>query len=154
MEELTIKFSKKLCEPFTASNGREMMRIRIPNVDPADKTPWAQFVLRASQVHDNKYGKGFWAKLPVDGETLVSKPYVAGEKDGKRVWENDTRSVPNTELKTMVEAYKTRGRENQDHHEPKEDRESAVGRLGAAKKEAGSRVPSRPTRTKPAQMEK
>ena len=79
MEELTIKFSKKLCEPFTASNGREMMRIRIPNVDPADKTPWAQFVLRASQVHDNKYGKGFWAKLPVDGETLVSKPHVAGE---------------------------------------------------------------------------
>jgi hypothetical protein len=105
-------------------------------------------------VHENKYGKGLWAKLPVDGETLVSKPYVAGEKDGKRVWENDTRSVPNTELKTMVEAYKTRGRENQDHHEHKEDRESAVGRLGAAKKEAGSRVPSRPTRTKPAQMEK
>ena len=51
-----------------------------------------------------------------------------------RVWKNDTRSVPNTELKKMVEAYKTKGRENQDQHEPKEDRESAVGRLGAAKK--------------------
>ena len=46
-EEVTIKFGKGLAEPFQSKDGREFMKIRIPNQDPADKTPWASFVLPA-----------------------------------------------------------------------------------------------------------
>ena len=38
-EEVTIKFGKGLAEPFQSKDGREFMRIMIPNQDPADKTP-------------------------------------------------------------------------------------------------------------------
>ena len=41
-EEVTIKFGKGLAEPFQSKDGREFMRITIPNQDPADKTPWAR----------------------------------------------------------------------------------------------------------------
>ena len=36
-EEVTIKFGKGLAEPFQSKDGREFMRITIPNQDPADK---------------------------------------------------------------------------------------------------------------------
>ncbi|MBR3188350.1 MAG: hypothetical protein IKF59_09960, partial [Lachnospiraceae bacterium] len=39
-EEVTIKFGNGLAEPFQSKDGREFMRITIPNQDPADKTPW------------------------------------------------------------------------------------------------------------------
>lgn len=57
-EEVTIKFGKGLAEPFQSKDGREFMRITIPNQDPTDKTPWASFVLPAKAVHENQYGKG------------------------------------------------------------------------------------------------
>ena len=142
MEELTIKFGKGLCTPFTSKSGVDMMRIRIPNEDPADKSPWAQFVLRANQVHENKYGKGLWATLPVDGTTTVTKAYVIGESDGKKVWGNNERTVTNSELKAMVEVYKTR------------DRASAVDQLSEAKKEAGAKSSGKSSRSKKTQLEK
>ena len=49
MEEVTIKFGKGLAEPFQSKDGREFMRISIPNQDPSDKTPCASFVLPARQ---------------------------------------------------------------------------------------------------------
>ena len=54
-------------EPFTAKDGREMLKIVIPNADRSDHTPWASFVLPAKAVHENQYGKGLWAKVPADG---------------------------------------------------------------------------------------
>ena len=40
-EEVTIKFGKGLVgKPFTTKNGKECVGIKIPNADPADKTPW------------------------------------------------------------------------------------------------------------------
>ena len=116
-EEVTIKFGKGLAEPFQSKDGREFMKIRIPNQDPADKTPWASFVLPAKAVHENQYGKGLWAKIPADGSTTVTKPVQVGEADGKRIWEDQKTAVPNRELKARVEAYKSR------------DRESALGKL-------------------------
>ena len=53
-EEVTIKFGKGLAEPFTSKDGKEFMRITVPNQDPADKTPWASFVLPAKAVHENQ----------------------------------------------------------------------------------------------------
>ena len=73
-EEVTIKFGKGLAEPFQSKDGREFMKIRIPNQDPADKTPWVSFVLPAKAVHENQYGKGLWAKIPADGTIVVTKP--------------------------------------------------------------------------------
>ncbi len=66
----------------------------IPNRDPDDKTPWASFVLKALQVHENKFGKGLWAKLSADEHVTVSKSVAAGVENGETVWNNEKRSVP------------------------------------------------------------
>ena len=112
MEEISIKFGKGLAEPFTGKDGKEYMKILIPNADKGDHTPWASFVLTAKSVHENKYGKGLWAKIPADGTTTVTKAVQIGEQDGKRLWENQKTAVPNRKLKARVEAYKERGRES------------------------------------------
>ena len=108
-EEVTIKFGKGLTEPFQSKDGREFVRIHIPNQDPEDKTPWASFVLPAKAVHENHYGKGLWAKIPADGATMVTKPVLRGvDQTGKNIWQDVKTKVPNNELKEMVEAYKAR----------------------------------------------
>ena len=62
-EELTIKFGKGLVgKPFTAKTGKECVSIKIPNPDPADKTPWESIVVGANHVHEDKFGKGMWMK--------------------------------------------------------------------------------------------
>ena len=127
IEEITLHFGKGTTEPFTTKDGKEMMRITIPNQDRNDHTPWASFVLPAKAVHENQYGKGLWAKIPVDGTTTVTKPYLAGQKDGKNIWENEKRAVPNRELKSIVEFYKS------------QSRDSVLGQLG--EKKASDRKP-------------
>ena len=108
-EEISIKFGKGLAEPFTAKDGREFMRISIPNQDPSDKTRWSSFVLPAKSVHENHFGKGLWAKIPADGATIVTKPVLQGvDQTGKNIWQDVKTRVPNNELKEMVEAYKAR----------------------------------------------
>lgn len=132
MEEISIKFGKGLAEPFIAKNGKEYMRIDIPNADANDHTPWASFVLPAKAVHENQYGKGLWAKIPADGTTLVSKSVNKGkDAQGKPLWETQKTKVPNVELKAMVESYKTKSRE------------SVLGQLDRLKQDAESR-PSAP----------
>lgn len=112
MEEITIKFAKGLCgEPFMSKDGKELVRIQIPNADPNDHSPWQEFVLASKQVHENQYGSGLWAKIPAEGHTTVSRPFLAGQdENGRNVWEKRLRSVRNRELKEMVEFYKSRGR--------------------------------------------
>lgn len=111
-EEISIKFGKGLAQPFTSKDGKEYTQIKIPNRDPADKTPWASFVLPTRAVHENKFGKGLWAKIPADGTTVVSKPALRGQdENGKNIWQDEKIKVLNCDLKTMVEAYKTRSSE-------------------------------------------
>jgi len=130
VEEISLKFGKGLAEPFTAKDGKEYMRILIPNQDASDHTPWASFVLPAKSVHENQFGKGLWAKIPADGHTTVTKPERVGTReDGKGIWEDRKSFVPNRELKGMVEAYKSRDREAS-------DRESVIGKLDGMKQEA------------------
>ncbi len=139
-EEVTIKFGKGLAEPFQSKDGREFMRISIPNQDPADKTPWASFVLPANAVHENKYGKGLWAKIPADGTTVVTKPVLKGQDEqGKNIWEDQKTRVPNQELKSMVEAYKTRAPQARDQRAA-EPRESAREKLDALVKDTAAKV--------------
>ena len=107
IEEITLHFGKGTVKPFTAKDGREMLKIVIPNADRSDHTPWASFVLPAKAVHENQYGKGLWAKIPADGHTTLTKPYLAGQgEDGKNIWKDEKTTVSNRELKSMVEFYK------------------------------------------------
>jgi hypothetical protein len=106
MEELTIKFAKGLAEPFTSKDGKELMRIKIPNIDPNDHSPWMSFVLPAKAVHENQYGKGLWAKIPAEGSTTVSQSVKRGEEDGKAIWDRVDTVLSNKQLKGLVEAYK------------------------------------------------
>ena len=106
--EVTVKFGKGLVgEPFISKAGKQLVQVSIPNQSPNDHRPWQAFVVSPTMIHDNKYGKGVWMKLPEDGATKVSRPVVQEQgEDGKRVWGRESRVVPNTELKSMLEAYK------------------------------------------------
>lgn len=88
MDEVTIKFGKGLVgDPFTSKEGRELVEVRIPNVDAADSRPWESFVISPKMVHDNKFGKGVWMKLPEDGTTRLSRPVKDGvDESGKSIW--------------------------------------------------------------------
>ena len=145
-DEVAIKFGKGLAEPFTSKDGKEFMRITIPNQDPADKTPWASFVLPAKAVHENQYGKGLWAKIPAEGTTTVSKPTLQGQDEaGKNIWQDVKTEVPNRDLKAMVEAYKTRAPQEKGA----EHRESARDKLDALAKETAAKVSiDKPKKTK------
>ena len=102
-EEITIKFSDKLVgEPFRGNDGNEYQEISIPNRDAEDKSPWATFVLKSNQIHEDKYGSGMWAKIPSEGSTTIRKDFVTGEKDGKKLYDTEERKVPNAELKEML----------------------------------------------------
>ena len=110
--EIAIKFGKGLAQPFTGKDGTPYMRIKIPNADAKDKSPWQYFVVPAKAVHENQFGKGLWIKLPLHGSTTVSRDVRTGyDENGKGIYENQRRSVPNTELKTMVEFYKAQDRD-------------------------------------------
>ena len=68
-----------------------------PKVDRNREPPkcrWASFVLPAKAVHENQYGKGLWAKIPADGHTTLTKPYLAGQsEDGKIIWKDEKTTV-------------------------------------------------------------
>ena len=144
-EEVTIKFGKGLAEPIQSKDGRKFMRIMIPNQDQSDKTPWASFVLPAKAVHENQYGKGLWAKIPAEGHTTVTKPERTEGVDGEIVWENRKESVPNAELKEMVEAYKTRNPKAREAG----SRESAREKLDSLTKETAAKLSPEGRKAKP-----
>ena len=108
----------------------------LQKTDRTDTTPWASFVLKASQVHENKFGKGLWVKLPAGAHITVTKPVAVGVENGKTVWNNEKKSVSVPELKSMVEFYKEKGRD------------SVMGQLGDMKKTAGEKAQAQPARQK------
>lgn len=110
--EVTIKFGKGLVgEPFTSKSGKELVEVKIPNPDRGDSRPWESFVISPKVIHDNKFGKGVWMKLPEDGTTRLSRSVKTGmNENGMPVWGHETREVSNTELKSLLEAYKNKDR--------------------------------------------
>ena len=114
-KEITVKFAKGLLgDPFTAKNGKECVRISIPNSDPDDKRPWAYIVTAANHVHENKFGKGMWMKLPFDGQMKVFRSEITGQTpEGKNVYTKTEKTMPTWEIKSMLESYKTRAAENE-----------------------------------------
>ena len=134
MEEITLKFGKGCVgEPFMAKDGKEYVSILIPNKDEDDHRPWATFVARSNAVHDDKFGKGMWTKLPADGHTTIRRSVITGtDADGKRQWETQSTKVTNRELKGMVEFYKER------------NKTSVLDKLKEKKAEAAKMAESRP----------
>ena len=112
--QVTIKFGKGLIgRSFTSKSGVEMLQVKVPNRERTDKTPWETFAVPAKMIHDNQYGKGVWMKLPEDSTTKVSRSVPTGKDDmGRTIWQNTSRMVSNTELKSMMEAYKEQSRDS------------------------------------------
>lgn len=125
-KEITIKTAKGLVgEPFKAKDGKEYCEVKIPNKDENDKSPWKSFVVRASQIHDDKFGKGKWFKLPAEGTTTVSQSVITGQDEqGKNVYENQKERVTNSELKDMVEFYKDRDRNQEQEKAPFDEKKA------------------------------
>ena len=85
VKEISIKFGKGLVgTPFTSRSGKELVEVKIPNADPADKTPWASFVISPKMIHDNKFGKGVWLKIrpPASPSPLSSRRARMDRGDG------------------------------------------------------------------------
>ena len=113
-EKITITFSKKLAEPFVAKNGREMVRVKIPNVDRSDHRPWAGFVVPAEVLYENPSGKCMCYDLPAEGKTTVSRSVRKGkDENGKAIWKPEAEVVGKRTLKGMVESYKNRPEERE-----------------------------------------
>ena len=110
--EVNIKFGKGLVgEPFTSKSGKELVEVLIPNPDKTDDRPWESFVISPKMIHDNKFGKGVWMKLPENETTRLSRSVRTGVDDsGKTIWNRETREVTNTELKALMESYKEKSR--------------------------------------------
>ena len=110
--EVTIKFGRGLVgDPFASKSGKELVEVKIPNPDQSDSRPWESFVISPKMIHDNKFGKGVWVKLPEDGTTRLSRSVKTGmNENGMPVWGHETREVSNTELKSLLEAYKNKDR--------------------------------------------
>ena len=111
IEEITLKFGRGCVgEPFTAKDGKEYVSILIPNSDANDHRPWATFVARSNAVHEDKFGgKALWTKVPAEGHTTIRRSVAVGQDaEGNRIWETQSRKIPNKELKGMVEFYKDR----------------------------------------------
>lgn len=132
-KEITLKFGKGCVgEEFQGRDGNRYKEILVPNPDQNDHRPWQTFVVKANHVHEDKFGKGMWIKLPSEGYTTLRRPVVIGEKpDGKKEWGTEKTRVSNVDLKKMVEAYKER------------PRESVKGRLAEKKTEAAQKPAQR-----------
>ena len=148
-QTLTIKFAKGLVgEPFMSKGGKELVEITIPNSDPADKRPWQTFVLASRDVHEDKFGKGMWAKIPAEGHTTVQRQTRSNpEAEGPAAWTSEKTVVSNADLKKMVEFYKERPRESvKEKLEQKKEESSKEAKPPAAKtktKSSKSKAPER-----------
>ncbi len=146
-EELVIKFGKGLVgKPFMAKTGKECVGIKIPNADPADKTPWESIVVGANRVHEDKFGKGMWMKVSADGQTKVSRSIITGQdENGKNIWNDVKIQMPNKELKDRVEVYKTKSPQGRES----ETKESAREKLDALAKDTAEKLSADKPKSRP-----
>lgn len=160
-KEITIRFSKKLMDgPFEAKDGKSYVQVSIPNKDPEDKSPWASFILREGQVHENADGTKMWAAIPEDGITTLQRDVKTDtlNAEGKNIYKTQYRKVANKELKNMVESYRNRGRDGAEAPAKTENatekstksrasrardaKESVLGKLSVAKEAVSKKVQS------------
>ncbi len=160
IDEITLKFGKGCVgEAFQGKDGRAYREILIPNADENDKRPWQSFVVAANRIHDNKFGKGMWCKLPAEGHTTLKRSVYAGQdENGRSMWDKQYTKVSNRVLKEMVEAYKDKNRVKEASYDKESRRESYADKQCpresfkdklAAKKDELSLIPVGNRDTKP-----
>ena len=147
-KEITLKFGKGLVgDEFQGKDGNTYRQIMIPPNEET-KQPWQSFVVRTNQVHENQFGKGMWCKLPENGSTTVTKNIAKGvDENGKTIWENEKTKVSNKELKSMVEAYKTRDKA-QENNQEEAAKHSLKDKIEKKAKEASEKETKAPKKTK------
>ena len=103
--QITVSISSKfVSDPFTAKDGKEYVRVKIPNEDRNDKSSWASIVIPPEQVSKNEDTGRAELTLKADGySTLVKSEYKGHDEKGKAVFEQKKSKVSNAELKKRVE---------------------------------------------------
>lgn len=95
-EKETVKISANCVgNPFTSKTGAELVSVKVPNQDPADKSPWATFVVGADQVSDKDERNKVTLTLSANANISLKKTAVV---DGKNVQE-DAGKLTVSELK-------------------------------------------------------
>lgn len=95
-EKETVKISANCVgKPFTSNTGAELVSVKVPNQDPADKSPWATFVVGADQVSDKDERNKVTLTLSANASISLKKTAVV---DGKNVLE-DAGKLTVSELK-------------------------------------------------------
>lgn len=95
---------KLMTEPFTMQSGSSLVRIKIPNTDRNDKTPWASFVVNASDVKYTNDDKAT-ITLPKSGTHKIYKPIKVGiDQTGKGIYVNDKAVISNIDLKKKMDS--------------------------------------------------
>ena len=112
IEEVTLKISEGwVGNRFTSKSGKELVEVKIPNANREDKSPWPSFVTDPKRLHKNKFGTGLWMKIPKNAHTTLKRPMRIGtDSSGKGIYENRMGSIPNTELKSMIDAARRSAR--------------------------------------------
>lgn len=103
--QITVSISSKfVSDPFTAKDGKEYVRVKIPNEDRNDKSSWASIVIPPEQVSKNEDTGRAELTLKADGySTLVKSEYKGHDENGKAVFEQKKSKISNAELKKRVE---------------------------------------------------
>ena len=85
-KEITMKFGKGCVgEEFQGKDGISTRKYSFPIPIRMITDRGRLFVVKANHVHEDKFGKGMWIKLPAEGHTTLRRPVVVGEKpDGKK----------------------------------------------------------------------
>ena len=102
---LTVSISSKLIsEPFMAKDGNEYVRVRIPNENRNDKTPWASLVIPPGYVTKDENTGRSAIKIREDGySTLTKSEYKGNDANGKAIFSQSKSKVANRDIKNRVE---------------------------------------------------
>lgn len=104
-EKISFQVSASLVTDFEDKHGAKLSRVKMPNLNRDDPSPWKSFVIGQNErtVADN--GK-IEVTLPASGEHTVYAPSVAANDavTGKPIYVNNKESVPNADLKARFDA--------------------------------------------------
>jgi len=74
-DKITVSVSSKLVgEPFKAKDGNFYVRVKLPNENKADKSPWGSIVVKPDQVTENKVTGKTDISLNANGTVTIYKP--------------------------------------------------------------------------------
>lgn len=104
-EKISFQVSASLVTDFEDKHGAKLSRVKMPNLNRDDSSPWKSFVIGQNERTVAENGK-IEVTLPASGERTVYSPSVVGNDavTGKPIFVNDKESVPNADLKARFDA--------------------------------------------------